>query len=67
MIPAVAEADCTGLLLSETVAVKFVVPLAWAVPETTPAGVRVKPAGSEPEVIRHVYGAVPPVTPKACE
>jgi hypothetical protein len=51
MIPAVAEADWLGLLLSVTVAVKVEAPLACAMPETVPDGVRVKPVGSEPVVI----------------
>jgi hypothetical protein len=53
-IAAVADADCPGLLLSLTVAVKVEAPLACAVPETIPDGVRIKPAGSEPEVTCHV-------------
>ena len=36
VIPAVAEADWPGLLLSVTVAVKLVVPLTCAVPESIP-------------------------------
>jgi len=54
MIPVVAEADWFGLLLSVTVAVKVDAPLACAMPETIPDGVKIKPAGSEPEVSCHV-------------
>jgi hypothetical protein len=54
VIPAVADADWLGVLLSLTVAVKVEEPLAWAVPETIPDEVSVKPAGNEPELTRHV-------------
>ena len=46
---------------SLTVAPKEKLPLAVGVPETTPvAGVRERPAGSEPEEIDQVYEPVPP-------
>ena len=49
------DADCTGLLLSVTVAVKVEVPLVVGVPEITPVEeASVSPAGSLPDVIDHV-------------
>jgi hypothetical protein len=54
--------------LSVTVAVKVEVPIAVDVPEIIPVdGVRLKPAGSLPDVIDQVYGAVPPLACKPRE
>jgi hypothetical protein len=44
---------------SVTRAVKLNVPLELAVPEITPAGLSVKPAGSDPIVMVQTYGVVP--------
>ena len=44
---------------SVTRAVKLNVPLELGVPEMTPAGLSVKPAGSDPVVMVQSYGAVP--------
>src|SRR5882724_7382966 len=41
--------------------VKFAVAAVLGVPLSTPALLRVKPAGKLPALIDHVYGAVPPV------
>lgn len=50
----VVDADCTGILLSVTVAVKAKVPLVVGAPEITPVeDASVRPAGSLPEVIDH--------------
>jgi len=43
-----------GVLLSVTVAVKLLVPLAVGVPEIAPVGERVRPAGRLPAVSDHV-------------
>jgi hypothetical protein len=51
----VAEAACTGLPLSVTVAVKAEVPERVGTPEIAPVDdVRVSPAGRLPEVIDHL-------------
>ena len=47
-----------GVLLSTTRIVKFEVPVAVGEPLITPL-VSANPAGSEPEMIENVYGAVP--------
>lgn len=49
-----------GLSLSATLAVKVLVPVAVGVPEMTPAVLMDKPAGSAPEDMVNVYGAIPP-------
>ncbi len=57
-----------GLLVSLTVTVKFVVPVAVGVPEITPVEApRVNPCGRLPEVIAHLYAGVPPLTCKVPE
>ena len=62
------DVDCTGLPLSFTDAVKVAAPPVVGEPETTPvADARVRPDGSAPEVMDHVYGAVPPVARSVCE
>jgi hypothetical protein len=48
-----------GVAESVTVTVKLKVPKAVGVPERTPPVLKVNPAGSAPDVIVHVYGAVP--------
>jgi hypothetical protein len=48
-----------GVAESVTVTVKLKVPKAVGVPERTPVGLSVNPVGSAPEVIAHMYGAVP--------
>jgi hypothetical protein len=63
-----ADLLCTGLPASVTDAVKLDVPLAVGLPEIRPLDVfRVSPAGSCPEAMLQVYGAVPPVACKAWE
>ncbi len=64
---AVRAADCTGLLLSVTVAVKLEVPLAVGIPEINPEGDKVSPEGRLPAVMDQLYGAVPPLTWRLCE
>jgi hypothetical protein len=64
---AAADADCTGLPLSVTVAVKLVIPLTVGTPVIVPAEASVSPWGSLPEVIDHVYCPVPPVAAKVFE
>jgi hypothetical protein len=49
-----------GELESVTCTVNDAVPAAVGVPEIEPALESVKPAFSEPEVIDHLYGVVPP-------
>ena len=44
--------------------VKVEVPAVVGVPESTPAAVRVRPAGSVPTVTPKEYGAVPPLPVK---
>lgn len=62
------DTDCTGLLLSVTVAVNAEVPLAVGVPEMVPvADASVSPEGRPPDVIDHEYGAAPPVACNVCE
>ena len=52
---AVADAACTGLLLSTTVAVKDATPLVVGTPEIVPVDdARVSPEGSLPEVMDQV-------------
>lgn len=47
---------------SVTVAVKLLFAATLGVPEMTPVeALSVKPAGSAPDVIDHVYGVVPPL------
>jgi len=58
----VVDADCEGLLLSATVAVKDELPLTVGTPEMVPAELRMRPGASCPDVIDHLYGAVPPLT-----
>jgi hypothetical protein len=58
----VVDADSEGLLLSTTVAVNDELPLAVGTPEMIPAELRVRPGASCPELIDHLYGAVPPLT-----
>ena len=42
--------------------VRLVVPLAFVLPEMTPVlAARLRPEGSDPPVMDHVYGAAPPV------
>ncbi len=53
---------------SVTRAVKLEVPAVVGVPEISPvAALSVNPAGSEPVLLDHVYGGVPPVAVKVCE
>lgn len=55
MIEVAADRVWAGLLLSVTVAVKLVAPLAVGVPEIVPVvAARVNPAGRLPDVIDHV-------------
>jgi hypothetical protein len=66
VIVVLVEAVCEGLLLSVTVATKVEVPLLVGAPEMVPVdGVRINPAGKLPELIVHVYGAVPPAAWRA--
>ena len=56
------------MLLSLTVVVKVEVPFVVGTPEITPVELeRLRPAGSEPEAIAHLYIKVPPVATSACE
>jgi hypothetical protein len=48
-----------GVAESVTVTVKLKVPNAVGVPESTPAELIITPVGSAPDVIAHMYGAVP--------
>jgi hypothetical protein len=62
------DAARLGLLLSLTVAVNVEDPLAVGIPEIVPeAGSRLRPPGSLPAVIAHLYPGVPPLARKACE
>jgi hypothetical protein len=57
-----------GLPLSVTVTVKFVVPVAVAVPEIKPVvGDMLSPAGRLPAVMDQLYGVVPPPAATAFE
>jgi len=56
-----------GVVLSDTPTVKFDVPLPVGVPEITPPALIDRPAGSDPEVIDHVYAPLPPVVARAAE
>jgi hypothetical protein len=58
----IVDADCEGLLLSATVTVNDEPPLTVGTPEMVPAEFRMRPGASCPEVIDHLYGAVPPLT-----
>src|SRR5512140_994749 len=49
------------LALSATRRVKAKLPAVEAAPEMTPAGLRFKPAGSEPLATDHEYGVMPPL------
>lgn len=57
----------TGLLWSETEAVNVKTPLVVGVPVIYPPALRPSPVGKVPDVIDHVYGAVPPAAESACE
>jgi hypothetical protein len=54
-----AVAVCGGVAESVTVTVKLNVPKAVGVPERIPAGLRLKPVGSAPDVMAQMKGAVP--------
>jgi hypothetical protein len=57
-----------GLLESVTWTVKLKVPMVVGVPEITPvAALSVKPVGSDPLAIDHVYGEVPPLAASVVE
>jgi hypothetical protein len=59
---ALVAACAVGAVESVTFTVKLKVPEAVGVPEMTPLdAVKVNPEGSEPELILHVYGIVPPL------
>src|SRR3989337_951338 len=61
-------AICWGLLASIALTVKRKVPEAVGVPEMTPVPLLSdKPVGSDPLVIDHVYGEVPPLAPNVVE
>ena len=53
--------DTGGVEESVALTVKVKVPRALVVPLTIPL-LRVRPAGSEPEIIENVYGEAPPAT-----
>ena len=55
------------LALSATCTVKLLVPAAVGVPLMTPALLKLKPAGSVPELTDQVYGVVPPLAANVCE
>ena len=60
--------DAVALALSVTCTVKLLVPDALGVPLNTPAPLRVKPAGREPEItVQEVYGGVPLIAESVCE
>ena len=59
---AVANADVPSVTLT----VNLDVPIAVAVPEMIPLGVRLRPSGREPLASDHVYGGVPPVAMSPC-
>ena len=61
--PAVADA----LALSVTLTVKFDDPAVLGVPDMTPPGDSVNPAGNDPPDIDHEYGALPPDALSPCE
>ncbi len=52
---------------SVTVAVNENVPVDVGVPVITPAGLKLNPGGSAPEVMDQVYGVVPPVAFRAVD
>lgn len=52
--------SAVGVVESVTRTVKSDVPAALGVPVTTPLDERLSPAGGEPKVVVHEYGAVPP-------
>ena len=58
---------CCGRLESTARTVTVAVPSAVAVPEMIPAGLRVRPAGSEPVWIDQVYGPIPPEADSVAE
>jgi hypothetical protein len=61
-------AVCWGLLESIAWTVKLKVPEAVGVPEMTPVPLLSdRPVGSDPLVIDHVYGEVPPLAAKVVE
>ena len=60
---AVAETEA----LSVTRTVKLLDPAVPGVPDMVPPAARLKPAGSVPLAIVHVYGGVPPEAARACE
>jgi hypothetical protein len=47
--------------------VKFAVPIAKGIPLIWPAELSIKPVGSAPAAIDHVYGGVPPLAATFCE
>jgi hypothetical protein len=53
--------------LSVTFTVNVEEPAVVGVPLSTPAELKVNPAGAVPEEIVHVYGVVPPLAAKVCE
>jgi hypothetical protein len=64
----VAVAVCRGLLASVALTVKLYVPAVVGVPEMTPVlPDNLKPAGSAPPLIAHVYGVVPPLAASVAE
>jgi hypothetical protein len=52
---------------SVTLTVKVDEPDAVGVPEIVPEADKVNPAGNDPELTLHVYGAVPPVAASVVE
>src|SRR5579859_3467710 len=71
--PTVRFSDCGLLtngvaLLSVAVTENVATPGIVGVPEITPVeAFNVKPLGSDPEVIDHVYGLIPPTALRVCE
>ena len=68
---AAAMTICSGCVperfaASVTFTVKLEVPAVVGVPEIVPLLASVKPVGSDPALIDHVYGGVPPLTPRFC-
>ena len=58
--------DAERFAESVTLAVKFDVPAVVGVPVIVPVLESVRPAGSDPALMDHVYGVVPPEAPRVC-
>jgi hypothetical protein len=56
-----------GEVVSVVLTTKAKVPAVLGVPEIVPVALSVRPVGSKPEAMDHVYGAVPPVTARLWE